>query len=210
VQRALDGIKPASVPLDRLKDPSAKVRMDTVRAIGDARSPSYAIRLIETMNDPDAGVRGAAIPAVAVVADEPTVVQALVQTVDADPDSVRRAGAAQTLGASHTPSARFALMRASRPSEQSPLVRATAVDALARQSGATPSGAEVPADVAVTLRAAASDPNTTVRLAAARALGVLPDGESEQILKKLTQDSSAEVREAAFESLARRARTRRE
>lgn len=207
VQRAMERIKPTSVSIARLNDESVAVRLETVRLIGEAKNPSFAVKLIEKLNDPDAEVREAALVALAPLADEPSVVQALGTTLKGDPDALRRVGAARVFAFSQALYARTSLIAAL--GDKSPAVRATAAEALVRQAGAAGGTADVPPDVSMALRRSATDASTSVRLSSAKALGTLRDPESEEILKKMTQDGSPEVREAAFDSLARRTRARK-
>ncbi len=206
-QRAMESIKPASASVARLNDPSAAVRLETVRLIGEAKDPSLAVRLIEKLNDPDSDVREAALVALGPLADESSIVQALGTTLASDPDALRRVGAVRVLASGKTPVARASLIAAL--DDASPAVRATAAEALVRQAVGAGGTADVPPDVSMALRRSATDAHTSVRLSSARAMGTLRDPESEEILKKMTQDASPEVREAAFDSLARRTRSRK-
>jgi HEAT repeat protein len=207
-QRAMERLAPTSASLARLSDPSAAVRQETIRLIGQAEDPSLAALLIEKLNDPDSEVRDAAVGALARLVGEPSVVAAIATTAQTDPDAFRRVGAVRVLGFAASPPARAALIAAL--GDGNPSVRATAAEALVPQATAAGGADEVPADVSAALRRAAEDASNSVRLSSARALAALRDPESEEVLKKMTQDASPEVREAAFDALARRTRAQKE
>jgi HEAT repeat protein len=155
------------------------------------RGAAALSRLIEATRGGDADVRKFAVDALAGIGDS-RATQALVERLR-DSDANVRASAADALGALGGPLAVDALCDAARSSDQDPLVRFSALHALAALDTPVP---------ARELQGALADP--MLRPVALQVIGRVPDDEeAAQALLKGLEGPARAVREAAIRSLLR-------
>ena len=185
-----EGSTPVLVDL-LLHAPLWRDRVKPAELLGKYGDRSCAPALIEGLHDYDFLVRYWCAKSLGALR-EPSAVPHLLRTMEEDPKTYPRMGAAFALGEIGDPSAAAELVRATRDPE--PDVRAHAVQALGKLA------VPMSAPVVMTL---ARDPDEEVRKQVCRALGRLRDPRSRATLEALRQDPALQVKYLAGRALER-------